>query len=656
MKAIAALALAAFVFGSSPALACDLAHAPSTRWSLATDHGVSWLVTPCGRRFFSLGVNALDGGYPYRRRDGKIWYSWTAFDPSLGQWVDTTRRRLAQWGFNSAGGWSLRPQQLRLPTIIDLELGRQAQFHWFDPFAPATATRMTALARQLTAPYRDSPYRIGYFSDNEVGWWAGALFVFYSMKPESSATKQRWVAALRRHYDDNWARFTADFLPPPGIASWAQLLATTRMTRMRPGGEGIHAVREWTGIVARHYYQLATNAIHAADPNALYFGDRLPIYYDPAAVRAMAPYVDAIATNYNVDASDSWIAPYYFAGLRKLSGGKPVLVSEWFFAARHNRTGNLNNGHLMTVDTQTERAAGAAAATENFAAIPEVVGAQWFQYYDHPKGGRQDGEDYDFGLVDINDQPYRQLTEALTVANRHAFAIHQDAGASPLDPAGDVVPYANVALRARSLSDWPKPASLLPPLTASPGAVAFGEAYLSWSRRGLQLATIGQDYFDLDLLAYDGPFPLEEAYRVELGVDLGDGPRRFTLFFIPPKTKVHDYPEMAAELCAGRAQRAINKGCTPVAGGNAVYFGADQPRITAEARIPWSALAVAAPSAATPIRVEVAITSWDRDRWMSLSGRPPAAAMRDVAGWRLMRLGTSPQAIDPWPQLARAPD
>ncbi len=195
----------------------------------------------------------------------------------------------------------------------------------------------------------------------------------------------------------------------------------------------------------------------------------------------------------------------------------------------------------------------------------------------------------------------------------------------------------------------------MPPLTASPGAVEFGEAYLSWSEQGLQLATIGQDYFDLDLLAYDGPFPLGEAYRVELGVDLGAGPRRFTLFFIPPRTKIHDYPEMAAELCSGAARRAITQGCTPVAGGKAVYFGADQPRITAEARIPWSALGIRPPEAGTPLRVEIAVTSWDRDRWMSLSGRPPAAAMRDPGEWRGMRLGNGPQTIDLWPGLARAP-
>ena len=68
------------------------------------------------------------------------------------------------------------------------------------------------------------------------------------------------------------------------------------------------------------------------------------------------------------------------------------------------------------------------------------------------------------------------------------------------------MPRADDLAADRSLSDWPKPASLLPPLTPSPGAVDFGEVYLTWSDEGLQLATIGQDYYDLDLLAYDGAF------------------------------------------------------------------------------------------------------------------------------------------------------
>ena len=656
LTAFLAAAIAAAFPGCARACA-DFTTAPSTRWSLATENGVSWLVTPCGERFFSLGVNVLDGGNSEHAKVGKAYsgYSWEAFAPTLEDWAAETRRRLSSWGFNSAGGWGLPPRVLELPTVINLELGRLARFHWFDPFAPETETRMNALARELVAPYRNTPYRIGYFSDNEVGWWAGALFIFYSSKPASAATKQRWVELLRRHYDDDWARFTADFEPPEGVASWDRLLATTQRTRMKPGGAGISVVREWTGMVAEHYYALAERAIRAADPDALFLGDRLPIYYDPAAVRAMAPHVDAIAINYNADSSDGWIADYFFDGLRKLSGGKPALVTEWFFAARENRSGNRNNGHLMTVVTQDERSLGAAAATMNFAAIPEIVGVHWFQYYDHPKGGRTDGEDYDFGLVDITDRPYEQLVSALAAANRGVPDIHETASAALPPKDTFVLPHAAISVHDHSLSDWPKPASLLPRLSPSPGAVEFGEAYLSWSERGLALATIGQDYFDIDLLSYDRAFPLVDAYRVELGVDAGAGPRRFTLFFIPPRTKLRDHPPMSARLCAGAASIAINEGCSEISGAEAVYFGADQPRITAEMVVPWSALGIRPPAPGAQLHAEIAITSWDRERWMSLSGLAPDAAMDHPGAWRLMRFGNGRQVIESLPLTAPAP-
>src|SRR5437764_1845059 len=86
------------------AQACDLDHAPSSRWSLARESGVAWLKTPCGERFYSLGVNILDGGYPEREQDGKTWYSWRAFAPTLDAWSATARTRLLDWGFNRIGG------------------------------------------------------------------------------------------------------------------------------------------------------------------------------------------------------------------------------------------------------------------------------------------------------------------------------------------------------------------------------------------------------------------------------------------------------------------------------------------------------------------------------------------------------------------------
>ncbi|MDE2228003.1 MAG: hypothetical protein KGL11_03050 [Alphaproteobacteria bacterium] len=615
------------------AVACDFAHAPTTRWHAIGQDGRAWLVDPCGSRTFSIGVNVLDDGLSGARLD-RPHYDWRAHYASLHDWIVATDARLRGWGFNAAGAWSLPPQELRLPTVVDLELGRLARFHWFDPFQPDMAAIMDTAAVKLTAPYRHSAYRIGYFSDNEVGWWSGALFTFYSGKPAANYTKQRLVAMLRARYHDDWRRFARDFVPPAGVTSWPGLLATRRVTRLRPGGDGAAAIAEWTGIVARHYYALAAAAIRKADPGALYFGDRLPIYYDPAAIRAEAPYVDVIATNYNVDSPEGWIAPYFFDGLRRLSGDKPVLISEWFYAAHENRTGNRNNGHLMTVDTQAERAAGAAAAARNFSALPEILGIHWFQYYDYPVGGRQDAEDYNFGLVDIEDRPYARLVAALAAVDRELPSLHAAAAPAARQRRDAIrVPRAAIDIATPSLIDWPKLASLLPPLAAAPGDVPFGEVYLAWNTRGIALATIGQDYYDLGVLAYKGDFPLSEAYRVELDLDAGAGPRRFTLYFIPPKGKTRNYPPMKPLLCVGSPRAHEGAACPPVPGGRVHYFGADQPRIVADALIPWAALGMSGPPESHRIRLEVSAQSWFRARWMSLSGLPPEASAADPGVW-----------------------
>ena len=629
-----------FLLGSSAtaSASCDLDHVASTQWRIAKQGGESWLVTPCGDRFFSLGVNVVDAGNSGAKLD-RPHYEWQRAAPSREAWVEAARQRLTDWGFNSAGAWSLPPQELRLPSVMDLELGRLSRFHWFDPFDPAMPKIMEEEARKLTAPFSSSPYRIGYFSDNEVGWWSGALFTFYSAKPAANHTKQRLVKLLRATYHDNWKRFTADFVPPAEVRAWDALLASETMTKLRPGGHGARVIALWTNIVAEHYYALAAAALHKADPAAIYFGDRLPIYYDPAAIRAEARHVDAIATNYNVDSPEGWVAPYFFDGLRALTNGKPVLISEWFYAAHENRTGNRNNGHLMTVETQAERASGAAAAARNFAGIPEIVGLHWFQYYDYPVGGRQDSEDYNFGLVDLNDQPYAELVAALESANRQAPRAHEAARAMPRQRHGDIVlPQAVIDFAKPSLIDWPKPAALLPPLHAAKGDVAFGEAYVAWSKDGINLATIGQDYYDLNVLAYEGDFPLSEAYRVELDLDAGAGARRFTLYFIPPRGKTRDYPPMQPMLCEGSPATHRGSACPKVPGGEVLYFGADQPRIVAEAFIPWSALGVAGPPASRRLKLEVSARSWFRARWMSLSDTPPEQDSANPKSWATARL------------------
>ena len=84
------LALAAVIAAAlpiTPAVACtNIGQAPTTRWSLQRVDGVSWLVTPCGERFLTLGVNVLDGGENEHQTVGKRYsgYYWRNFAPTIG--------------------------------------------------------------------------------------------------------------------------------------------------------------------------------------------------------------------------------------------------------------------------------------------------------------------------------------------------------------------------------------------------------------------------------------------------------------------------------------------------------------------------------------------------------------------------------------------
>jgi hypothetical protein len=642
-----ALAITIWVLLTGVAGACsDLTQAPHSRWQTLVQAGVHWLVTPCGERFFSIGVNVLDGGYPTRLPNGRIAYHWGTFYPDLEDWGRLARERVSGWGFNTAGGWSLHPGMLHLPATPYLELGRTARFHWYDPLHPATAERMRAAARSMVTPYRRNPFRIGYFTDNEVGWWNGPLFTYFLMQPATNHTKQRLIAFLRHHYGDDWERFTRDFVPPPGIASFQHLLHNKgTYAQLRPGSTGIQVVRQWTAVVAGHYYRLAHDAIREADPEALILGDRLPIYYDPIAVQAMRPYVDVISTNYNVDSPDGWLARYFFDGLRQLAGDKPILISEWFFAAHENRSGNRNNGHLMTVSTQAERAQGARTAAARFAREPQIVGMHWFQYYDHPQGGRDDGEDYNFGLIDIHDRPYEQLVEVLRHEHLRVAETHQEARPTDRHPPKTSLHIPNAAINARdrSLAEWPKEQALITPLVASESEIVFGDLYVAWDASGLHLAVIAMDYYDPDLLAYDGEFPREEAFRIDWGVDAGAGPQHFRLYIVPPKLSTDRInTTMGSVLC-----RVDHGQCLQVAGAVTTYFGSEQPRITAEVSLPWQAFGVAAPPAPREGRMMLAATAWHRSRWMSWNGLLPEAAMQDPARWSVVTLGDAARLSGP---------
>ncbi len=627
-------------------------------WTTVEERGVQWLVTPEGKRVFSKGVNLVDGWKETEKTRENVAFYWGNHYASIADWRRSASERLRAWGFNTLGGWSDPSPELGHCLTVDLELGRNAEFHWFDPFDPAMQGKVAEWAERLTAPYRNDPRLLGYFSDNEVGWWNSPLFQWFLKREWSNHTKRVLWQTLVDAYGGRWEELKKDWVPGEGINSFQDLKKTGASMKLRPGGDGIRVVDRFMFLIAQRYYELMFGAIRKAHPGALVLGDRLPLYYHQDAIRAMGDNIDVISTNYNVDVPDGWVAPYYFNGLRMLSR-KPVLVTEFFYAAEENRSGNLNEtarnahpkpGHLMTVATQAERARGAAAALRNMASFPNVVGAHWFQLYDEPFGGREDGEDYNMGLIDTRDRPYEEVTEMFALLNPQLESIHSESmekrglllAVTPTKDASNDGTYEIVRadrapdVRDQSLLDWDKETTRVVGFQALEPYIPFGDVHLTWSPDGLYLAAIANTFVDPDFLYFTGEFPLEETFQIHVLVECDGIRKHFGIHLVPHKdSRFPDGFDIGPRLFRYDEGRRVE----PLAvDGHVQRLTKSLPHMAVEAFLPAAWLDKERLEAGAKLRMNILLETYYGEMTMAWSGEPSLKSLGDPASMRTVLL------------------
>jgi hypothetical protein len=480
-----------------------------------------WLVAPDGATFFSLGVCMFNQGTDKDEYEtSKPSYAALRHYETPEAWADASLRRLDAWGFTTIGGWSdyatvRRAGDNRWWLTPVLHMGSTSGAPWFDMWDEKVIRRIEEVAEQNMAATRGDPRVIGYYSDNELGWWNAILWKMTLEQPASSGQRQRLVRMVRETYGDDWQALTRDF-EPQNATNWDEL-DQSGMLWLRSGREGIRTVRRFLSLVADRYYQLMHDTLRKLEPDAMYLGDRYQSFYYPEVAAASRPYVDIASTNLNASWNDGTFINAYLDTLHQLTD-KPIIVSEFYMAAKENQSGNKNSvGGFPEVVTQAERAAGLANTLQELARLHYVVGADWFQYYDEaPHGRKLDGEDYNFGLVDIHDEPYDDVTDTFraldlpelkTAAGSRSTTARSSlqkavAGASimaaPVAPADPLNDFHFL----RAIKSWDRKRGFVPPVSDNP----IGDLYLCWSPEALYLATYVIDVVEPDYYR-DGKIP-----------------------------------------------------------------------------------------------------------------------------------------------------
>ena len=364
----------------------------ATGYFYVTQKGNGWtLVTPQGEPFYASGIDTVaPDGSGTAQVTGVCPYCVTVANdfPSIAAWATSTVSQLRSWGFNSLGGFS-NDADLGSQMPYEVQLSMASGNDWF---APSFVTNADQVAATQVAPLADDPNVIGYFTDSELDW--GPLL------GNGYGTDE---TALQQYLQ----------LPAgsPGLAVAQQYLGN-------PSG--------FLTALATRYFSVTTSAVHMYDTNHLILGVKAEGQeIEPNLIKAAAPYVNVFSIeDYSLlpgldQVADS-IWPAYLPVEQNLAdleavANIPLMIGEYSFTAPSATDPGTADGFYLTADSQQQR----ANQFENFSAplyedTPALVGDDWFQYVDEPANGRTgDGEDNNFGMIDVNGNPYPTMVAAM---------------------------------------------------------------------------------------------------------------------------------------------------------------------------------------------------------------------------------------------------
>ena len=372
-------------------------------------NGRWWFIDPDGHLFYSTGVNGIgtSSSTPVANRQ-EIFASLPPAQPgrgpggsSLGSfytrnlqlrfgqdfnaaWGELTFRRLEAWGFNTVAGFGGTP-----PTSITKDGGRRPYTIMLrgqtgpnvmgmpDVYSPDFEQRVDQTA-QRCASLKDDPFLLGYFVGNEPPW------------P------------------------TRESLLCDALLAGPDSMIKSRLAEFMKAGDTPERRKQFVYEAFDHFLAIINAAIKKYDPNHLNLGIRLGGEVPDEVIKACRVFDVCSINVYDFAIPQQTLDRY--AALT----GRPLIGGEFHFGAPERGLG----GGLRQVANQTERGVAYRYYVEHAASHPNMIGTHWFQWIDQPSTGRNDGENYNIGFVDVTDRPYHEMIGAVVRTHQRLYQIH----------------------------------------------------------------------------------------------------------------------------------------------------------------------------------------------------------------------------------------
>ncbi len=368
-----------------------------------------WLVDPEGYPFLHVALCSVTPAIGSNKAKA-------AFEKKFGtqeKWAELTLAMMRANGFNGSGSWSDDALLRKTPQPVAYcpnwnfmsSYGKkrggtfQKSGHRGYPndaifvFDPEFETFAMEHAKQL-ATWKDDPWLLGHFSDNELPFNANCLDGFLALPQEDHGSQAAW--------------------------QWLRKRKGETIDAKKINNEDREAFLE---VVAERYFTIVAKAIKTHDPNHLYLGCRFHGQAKNSAgvFRAAGKHCDVISVNlygaWTPDAQqlENWV---------KWSG-KPFMVTEFYAKGVDSGMPN-NSGAGWLVKTQNDR----GLFYQNFClALMEskgCVGWHYFKYQDNDLENKKvdpSNTDSNKGLVSAYFEPYPDCLKPMQQLNRNVYGL-----------------------------------------------------------------------------------------------------------------------------------------------------------------------------------------------------------------------------------------
>ncbi|WP_295936943.1 hypothetical protein [uncultured Alistipes sp.] len=376
-----------------------------------------WMVTPEGNLYISKGVAVFSTGGSDRQHAAMVEKFGTT-----SEWARQETAMLKDRGFNSLGAWSNveTVRNLSQPTPYTVIVspmgglngyikssGEEASASWsgwegypndfacifhpkFDDYIESTISTISK--------YKDDPYLIGYFTDNEIPWKQYAL----------DRCLEKWPATHINHIK------AQEWLDARKGKTGATLADATDADR-----------RAFIAYCLEYYLEKVTAALKKYDPNHLYLGCRFNQWnyelINDEIFRTAGRYMDVISINHYQKWQPDATAMQNWAGW----SGRPFMVTEFYTKGEDSGLPN-NTGAGWNVRTQVERGYFYQNFVNELIKSKVCVGWHWFTYMDNdPENMNTDpsNRDSNKGMVTWDFTPYPPLIDNMEAINDNVYLL-----------------------------------------------------------------------------------------------------------------------------------------------------------------------------------------------------------------------------------------